>query len=312
MNHVKGFASYLKIEKGRSDKTINAYLGDARRFRRWLDDHPEGGVPLEWQEVRTKHIRAYLSELDASPSYFHRVHSALKSWFGYLVKVVELRLDNPVADIGKPRKGKHHPPTLSLAETRRLIEAAVEESRPSERLRNWTLIAFLVNTGLRVSELCGLNESDIKYRDGAPYSVTVIGKGDKQRTVVLSDNARTALHQWMRHRKSLLLELPPGAAREAVWIIPAGRQKGKRMSDGAVRKLLKRYSNLAGIQQDVYPHLLRHTFATEAVRSGAKLHALRDMLGHSRLDTTGIYLHADEAELEAVAAVLPDVLGSGS
>ena len=310
MNHYKGFANYLKIEKGRSEKTIEAYLGDINRFRAWLDAHPEGGIPLDWQEVRTKHIRAYLSDLDASPSYFHRVHSSLKAWFQYLVKVAELRLDNPADEISKPRKAKHHPATLSLAETKRLIDATVEESRSSERLRNWTLIAFLVNTGLRVSELCNLNESNIKYKDGAPHSITVIGKGNKERTVVLSENAKTALHQWMRNRKGLLLELPPKSDREAVWIIPAGRQKGKRLSPAAVRKLLKRFGNLAHIQQTVYPHLLRHTFATEAVRAGAKLHALRDVLGHSRLDNTGIYLHADEAELEAIAAVMPDVLGS--
>ena len=81
------------------------------------------------------------------------------------------------------------------------------------------------------------------------------------------------------------------------------------MTPAAIRKLLKRLGQIAHIQQGVHPHLLRHTFATQAVRGGAKLHALRDVLGHSRLDTTGIYLHADETELEAVAAVMPDVLG---
>ena len=308
MNHTKGFETFMRIEKGRSDKTIQAYLGDVGRFRTWLDEHPEEGIPLEWQEVRTKHVRAYLSELDPSPSYFHRVHSSLKGWFDYLVEVAEVREDNPALKINKPKKSNYHPPSLSLDEVRRLIQAALEESRPSERLRNWTLIAFLVNTGLRVSEACDLNEGDVKYRDGAPHSVMVIGKGDKQRTVVLSDNARTALHQWMRQRRQLLLELPPGAAREAVWMIPAGRRKGKRLSPAGVRSLLKRFGNLAGIQQDVYPHLCRHTFATEAIRAGAKLHALQHTLGHERLDTTGMYLHADESELEAVAAVMPDVL----
>lgn len=310
MNHTKSFAQYLSIEKGRSQKTIEAYLGDVERFRSWLYQNPENGIPLDWQEIKSKHIRAYLSELNASPSYFHRVHSSLKAWFSFLVKIQELRLDNPADDISKPRKNKHHPPTLSLEETRRLISSAVEESRPSERLRNWTLIALLVNTGLRVTECCNLNESDIKYRDGAPHSITVIGKGDKQRTIVLSDNAKTALQQWMTYRKSLLLDLPPGSERNAIWLIPAGRQKGKRLSTAAVRKLLKRLGSVASIQQHIYPHLLRHTFATEAVRGGAKLHAIRDVLGHSRLDTTGIYLHADETELEAVAAVMPDVLSS--
>ncbi len=310
MKHEKGFSQYLKIEKGRSDKTIAAYLGDISRFRIHLDENPEEGLVLGWEDVQTKHIRAYLSELDASPAYFRRVHSSLKVWFDYLHSVAEVVPSNPTLTISKPKKAQHHPKVLSVLEVRKLIESAVEESRQSERLRNWTLIAFLVNTGLRVSELCDLNDSSVKYRDGLPHSVTVIGKGNKERTVVLSDNAQTSLHQWLRYRKQLLADLPPGSDRDAIWIIPAGPRLGKRLSPAAVRKLLKRFGNFANIQKTVHPHKLRHTFATEAVRGGAKLHALRDALGHARLDTMGIYLHADETELEAVAAVLPDVLGN--
>lgn len=310
MKQLKGFSQYLKIEKGRSDKTIEAYLGDVKRFRTYLDENPEEGLVLGWEDVQAKHIRAYLSELDASPAYFRRVHSSLKVWFDYLQVVAEVVPSNPSLTISKPKKAQHHPKVLNLLEVRKLIESAVNTSRVSERLRNWTLIAFMVSTGLRVSELCGLNDSSIKYRDGLPHSITVIGKGNKERTVVLSDNAQTALHQWMRYRKQLLPELPPGADREAIWLIPAGPRLGKRLSTAAVRKLLKRLGNLANIQTSVHPHKLRHTFATEAVRGGAKLHALRDALGHARLDTMGVYLHADESELEAVAAVLPDVLGS--
>jgi site-specific recombinase XerD len=308
MNYQRGFTTYLKHERGRSDKTIAAYLGDVDRFARWLEPHVQ--PPVDWQEVKTSHIRLYLSDLEASPSYFHRVHSSLNAWFHYLVEVAELRTDNPVAKVNKPKKAQHHPPALSLSDVKRLIETAFETSRPSERLRNWTLITVLVNTGLRVSELCNLNVSDIKHKEGYPHSLTVIGKGNKQRKVILSDNGKTALYQWLKERKRLLYELPPTADREAVWIVPAGRYQGRRMTAAAVRKMLAKLGTLASLQQGVYPHLLRHTFATEAVRSGARLHALKDALGHSRLDTTGIYLHADEAELEAMAAVLPDVLGS--
>lgn len=307
MDFYKGFKTYLKQERGRSDKTIEAYLGDIDRFARWLEPHLQ--PPIDWCEIKTNHIRLYLSDLDASPSYFHRVHSSLNAWFSYLVEVAELRSDNPAAKINKPKKAQHHPPALSLSDVRRLVETAFETSRPAERIRNWTLVTFLVNTGLRVSEFVGLNIGDIKHREGYPHSITVIGKGNKQRTVVLSENAKTALYQWLKERKRLIYELPPTAERDAVWLVPGGRYQGRRMTAGAVRKLLIKLGKLAGIQQDIYPHLLRHTFATEAVRGGARLHALRDALGHSRLDTTGIYLHADEAELEAMAALLPDVLG---
>ena len=186
MNPYKPFASYLEVEKGRSANTIAAYLGDVRRFRAWLDEHPQQGLAIPWEGAHARHIRAYLAELDASPSYIHRVTSSLRVWFDYLREIEQLIDGNPAREIAKPKKGRRHPPALSPDEMRRLINAAVEYSRPSERLRNWTLIALMFHTGLRISEVCNLKEGDIRYREGLPYAVRVIGKGNKERSVVLS------------------------------------------------------------------------------------------------------------------------------
>ena len=311
LNSVKAFENYLRIEKGRGEKTIKAYINDVKRFRNWLDTKSvmDGLVPA-WEEVSSIHIRHYLASLgDPSPSYVQRIAASLTVWFDYLVKVMKTRQDNPAREIGRPKKPHRHPDSLTLEEVQRLIKAAFDESRHSERLRNWTLITVLVNTGLRISELCNMKVSDISHRDGLPHTINIIGKGNKERKIILSENGKTALYQWLKHRRDLLVEMPPFVDRESVWIIPSGKYKGRVITDAAVRKMLKKYAKLAGIQKNVYPHLLRHTFATEAVRNGAKLHALKEVLGHSRLDTTGIYLHADEAELEAVASLLPDILG---
>ena len=131
--------------------------------------------------------------------------------------------------------------------------------------------------------------------------------------------------QWLREREALLMDLPPGGDAEYVWLIPSGRKRGKRITPGGVRKMLRTIGNKAGITvnegRSVYTHLLRHSFATAAAkgksvngrRERINLHALRDAMGHSSLATTGRYLHADEEELETVAAILPNVLdGAGT
>jgi len=314
MSDTKAFASYLKIEEGKSDKTITAYLNDITRFKTYLDTNPVNGLPLTWQEVTANEVRTYLTNLDPSPNYFHRVHSSLKKWFNYLEQVLILREDNPVESIKKPKKSNHHPPALSMPQVKDLIEAALEQSRPSERVRNWTLIAFMVNTGLRVAEVANMDENNLSYKDGLPHRLDIVGKGNKQRRVILSANAKTALQQWMRHRRSILIDLPPNPNqdREAIWIVPSGRYKGNRITPAAIRKIMRTFGNLANIQTNVHPHLLRHTYGTELARRKVSLHTIKELLGHASLATTGIYLHADDAELEAAASVMPDLLNSNS
>lgn len=308
MQPYKSFSRYLEVEKGRAEKTIAAYLGDIQRFRKWLDLHPQDGLALSWEQVRPRHIRAYLADLDKSPNYIHRVTSSLRVWFDFLSEIEELRDDNPAREIAKPKKGARYPNTLSLEEAKRLIKAAVEYSRIPERLRNWTLITFILGTGLRISEVCNLKVSDVRHKDGLPHSLKVIGKGDKERTVVLSKDGQRALHQWLKERQLIVADMGLGGHAHYVWLIPAGRKRGRRLEPQGVREVLKRLAPLAGIKKSVYPHLLRHTFATEAVRAGARIHGLQAVLGHASLATTSIYLHADQAELEAVADVMPGVL----
>ena len=156
LNSIKAFENYLRIEKGRGEKTIKAYVNDVKRFRNWLDTKSvmDGLVP-SWEEVSSIHIRHYLASLgDPSPSYVQRIAASLTVWFDYFVKVMKTRQDNPAREIGRPKKPHRQPNFLTLEEVQRLIKAAFDESRHSERLRNWTLITILVNTGLRISELC--------------------------------------------------------------------------------------------------------------------------------------------------------------
>ena len=326
MDYRNQFQTYLKVEEGKGARTVQAYLADVRRFKTWLD--AEVQRPLAWEEVTTRHIRAYTTWLSTErrvtredgvrlelpgvgPRYIGRVVSSLGAYFDYLTRVEKLLEVNPVAEVRRPKIPKRASEHLTVSELRRLINAAVEGSRLPERVRNWTLIAFLFNTGLRVSELCDMKVSDIRYRDGLPASLRVIGKGDKERRVALSPEAQRALQNWLKERAHVAANAPLEADLEHVWLTIIGRKAGKKLEPSGVRALLRRFGKLAGISKNVHPHLLRHSFATEAVRNGAKIHGLQRALGHASIATTGIYLHADEEELEQVASVIPSLLGKG-
>lgn len=321
MSDLNLFADYLNIEEGHTLKTIHAYTKDIQRFRTWLDtESTKNDLPPLWVNVTTNHIRAYLSHLQPSKAYTRRIISSLVVWFDYLIKVEKSRTDNPAREIKKPKLPKRNPSALSVEATQLIIKAAEEHSRPSERLRNYSLIGFVVGSGLRRAETAKLNFRDISFQNGLPYSIRVIGKGNKEREIVLAATAQTALYQWLSFRQRLLLELPPSADREAVWLIPAGQHKGKRMSPGAIYRVVRTYSEKAGIEIErvfkgetikvsARPHILRHTWFTEGARSGANLRTLADQGGQSSLENLLTYVKVVNKDREALASVMPDFYG---
>jgi integrase/recombinase XerD len=260
--------------------------------------------------VKTKNGKKRKLE-KVSPRFIRRVHASLNKWFTYLVKVEKTRSSNPLDGIKKPKLPKRNPPALNALEVSKLVNASLEESRSSERIRNWAVIAFLFHTGLRISELCNMKLSDITYREGLPKTLSVIGKGNKERKISLNDEAARVLTYWLREvHRPLLSSLGPSKNGEYVWLIPAGKAKGNVTQPQTIRVMLRKFGNLTNLK--VHPHKLRHSFATEAVRNGAKLHALKEVLGHESLSTTGGYVHADETEIEFVGSVMPRVLDKPS
>ena len=321
------FATHLRVEVGSSENTIRAYLGDIKRFRRWLDAEGRGeGTPPTWLELTEREIRTYLAHLatervverpDGSrvtiapitPKTTHRIISSLRRWFDYLIDVEKLPINqNPARRIRKPKLPKRHPPALTPEQVASLIATAHERSRSSERVRNWALTTFLYYTGLRVSELCNMRLADIEYESGWPARLKVIGKGNKERTVVLSHDpaigageAARALSVWLQHRAGVVSGMP-GPATDHVWLVPVGARTGRPISPSGVRAVFRSLSRAVGVP--VHPHILRHSFATHAVRSGARLDAVQRMLGHASLATTGMYLHASDEDLASVVRSL--------
>lgn len=321
------FATHLRIEVGSSENTIRAYLGDVKRFRRWLDAEVRGGgAPPTWLELTEREIRTYLAHLatdrvverpDGSrvtlapitPKTTHRIISSLRRWFDYLIDVEKLPIHlNPARRIRKPKLPKRHPPALTPEQVASLIATAHERSRSSERIRNWALVTFLYYTGLRVSELCNMRLGDIEYENGWPARLRVVGKGDKERTVVLSPDpgigageAARALSVWLQNRANLVSG-SPGLASDHVWLVPVGSRSGRPISTSGVRAVFRTLSRT--VAAPIHPHTLRHSFATHAVRGGARLDAVQRMLGHASLATTGVYLHASDDDLVAVVRSL--------
>lgn len=309
-NRYEEFASHLKLEHGLADSTIKKYVAMLKAFKEWSETSTKS-LPVPWSEITEHDIRAYISHLKPSPTYASLVLSTFSRFFIFMRDITRERLDDPSAKVTRPKKAKHHQNTLELWEVNKLMVYIFENSPEATKLRNWALVSFLFGTGLRISECCGLKVDKIRYADELPESVTVIGKGNKERTVFLNATAKEALYKWLKERQKLMMDLPPTSDRSSVWIVPNGKYAGQQLQPQTVRKMLRKFAPLA-IDKHVHPHMFRHTFITEAVRARAPLHAIQAAAGHASIATTGNYMHANTDDIRQVSELVPDARESSS
>ena len=263
---------YLKIECAMSPNTVASYISDVSIFLRFAGKEPEDIVPED--------IINYMAEApDLSKRSQARVLSSLHSVFGYLLMTGKVR-ENPADAVDAPKIGKYLPSVLSVEEVERLIEAADVSAFNGRRDR--AILEVLYGLGLRVSEAVNLRISDFFFTDSC---VSVIGKGNKQRLVPLGDMAAEAVSDYLEVRG----EASDGDSRDILFL----NRFGRRMSRVAVFKMIKAYAVKAGINKEISPHTLRHSFATHLVENGADLRAVQEMLGHESILTTEIYTHLD-------------------
>jgi integrase/recombinase XerD len=300
---IKGYEGFLKLEKGLSPNSIEAYLSDLAKLEQFLEIERAAAVgersgDARWvpgdldQEVLGRFL-TWISERGLSARSQARILSGIKAFFRYLM-MEDLIEKDPTALLEGPRLGSRLPEVLSVNEIDRMLEK-IDLSKPQGR-RNKAMLETLYSCGLRVTELVGLRISGIFRAEGF---IRVIGKGDKERLVPVSARALKEIDLYMPDRGSLSIQ--PG--NEDILFL---NRRGGMLTRNMVFTIIKELAREAGIQKTVSPHTFRHSFATHLVEGGADLRAVQEMLGHESITTTEIYTHLDREYLrEAIISFHP-------
>jgi integrase/recombinase XerD len=275
------FLDHCSVERGLSEHTRMAYHNDLRQAVRYLEAH---GVS-SWQEVNRLSLTAFVRDLrerDLAPSSIARKVASLKSFFQFLVRDGLLERD-PSAELERPKTARYLPRVLNQAEITRLVEQPVD-------LRDRAILELLYAGGFRVSELTRVNVLDLDLESG---TVRCLGKGGKERVVPIGRAAVRAIEGYLA---DLRPRLRPRQAERALFLNYAGR----RLTRQGIWKVVKEAARDAGIQKDITPHTLRHTFATHLIENGADLRAVQEMLGHADISTTQLYTHLSKRRIKDV------------
>ena len=279
MNGISDFLEYLRVERAMSPHTLDAYRRDLQALQDWAVERGEDVVRMDGGRLRefvaSEHRRGL------SPTSLQRRLSACRSYYAWLLKhgVIEA---SPAIGLRAPRAPRKLPQVLDVDEAVQLVE--VDTSAPLG-LRDRALLELFYSSGLRLSELCSLRWRDLQLEQGL---VTVLGKGNKQRSVPVGRQARIALLEW---------RTSTGAGNEA-FVFP-GRGGGP-ISQRAVQVRIRTLAARQGLFKHVHPHMLRHSFASHVLESSGDLRGVQELLGHADIATTQIYTHLDFQHLAKV------------
>ncbi|WP_018865718.1 MULTISPECIES: site-specific tyrosine recombinase XerD [unclassified Thioalkalivibrio] len=282
------FLDELWAVEGLSDHTLSAYRRDLEGLAHWLEPR---GASLE--SARAADLLGYVSarmQAGARPKSITRALSSIRRFYRYLVHQGE-REDDPSAGIESPRAGRPLPDSLSEAQVEALLRAP--DIDDAVGLRDRAMLELMYATGLRVSELVGLEQSEVNSRQGV---VRITGKGDKERLIPLGEEAAHWLARYQREARPDLMDGHPPS--EAVFVT----RRGGGLTRQAFWYRIKAHARRAGIESPLSPHTLRHAFATHLLDHGADLRVVQMLLGHSSLSTTQIYTHVARARLQSLHA----------
>lgn len=282
--YIKGFRTYLRLERGMSLNTYNSYSSDVKEFASWLDLESGSGVTLE--KTAGENIRQYLgtridpNEGQAITSRTQaRILSSLRSFFGWL-QIDGVIAENPCDGIDTPKIGRYLPSVLSIDEVNDIMNS-VDQSKLGG-VRDRAILELLYGCGLRVTEVSDMKISNIYLQE---KFVRVVGKGNKERVVPMGDPAAEAVTAYLAVRPE-----PADAKSEDILFL---NKSGKQLSRISVFNMVKKQAMLAGITKEISPHTFRHSFATHLIEGGADLRVVQEMLGHESILTTEIYTHLD-------------------
>ena len=282
--YIKGFRTYLRLERGMSLNTYNSYSSDVKEFASWLDSESGPGVTLE--KTAGENIRQYLgTRIDPKegPAITSRTQarilSSLRSFFGWL-QIDGVIAENPCDGIDTPKIGRYLPSVLSIDEGNDIMNS-VDQSKWGG-VRDRAILELLYGCGLRVTEVSDMKISNIYLQE---KFVRVVGKGNKERVVPMGDPAAEAVTAYLAVRPE-----PADAKSEDILFL---NKSGKQLSRISVFNMVKKQAMLAGITKEISPHTFRHSFATHLIEGGADLRVVQEMLGHESILTTEIYTHLD-------------------
>ena len=279
---VSRYRRYLKLEKGYSLNTLDAYMRDVDKLFRYLAVEQVDVLDVKLEDL--EHFAAFISDLGIGPRSLARILSGVRQFYRFLVIDGYLEVD-PTELLESPKQPDHLPEVLSTAEVD-LLEQAIDLSK-WEGHRNRAIIEVLFSCGLRVSELTNLKLSNLYIEE---QYIRVMGKGSKERLVPISPRALDELNYWFAERN--VMKIKPGEE-DYVFL----NRRGHHLTRTMILIMIKRYAVEAGIKKTISPHTLRHSFATSLLEGGADLRAIQAMLGHESIGTTEIYTHIDTSTL---------------
>jgi integrase/recombinase XerC len=291
---LQRFFSYLQSERRYSSHTVSAYRRDIKHFIQCcnLDE----AQAINWDDIKQATIRQAVAKLHRqglSGKSLQRWLSSVRSLFNFLCRFHRASF-NPAMGIPAPKIAKRLPKTLNVDEINQLLNVKNSKTGKNNLTarviseRDNAMIELMYACGLRLTELSSLNQQDIDWQQ---QTIIVTGKGQKQRRIPFGRKANEAMSNWLKQRGLLADE-----NEEALFV----SCRGKRISNSSIQKRLKKMALNQGLNTNVYPHMLRHSFASHILESSKDLRAVQELLGHANLSTTQIYTHLDFQHLAGV------------
>ena len=281
-NLIKHYADYLRLELSLSDNSVEAYCHDVHLFLQYIESQGRSVDINEITQDTIENFFAYLYDLNIGATSQARILSGLKSFWNYLIQE-DITDKNPTELISSPSLGRHLPDVLSYEEIQAMIDS-IDLSQPNGH-RNKAMIEVMYGCGLRVSELIGLQISDIYKDDGF---LRIFGKGSKERLVPIGNSSLKILFQYIDGARKHIQVKPKFT--DTVFL----NSRGTGLTRQTVFLLVKELAEKNSIHKSISPHTFRHSFATHLLEGGANLLAVQQMLGHASVSTTEIYTHISD------------------
>ncbi|MGB2814411.1 MAG: site-specific tyrosine recombinase XerD [Dehalococcoidales bacterium] len=280
---INSFLNYLTVEKGFSGNTLDAYRNDLQQLASFAGEEAakQGSIP-SWENFSRQEMLSYmlnLKERNYAATTIARKVAATRSFFGFLKSEGIIKTD-PTENMSSPSVGKSLPKPITISQVRQLLEQPAKQNT-LEAKRDKAMLELLYASGMRISELVGLNLGDVNTEEGF---VRCFGKGHKERIVPIYEQAARLVKEYIG-------ETRPKLARKKDEVALFLNPRGDRLTRQGFWQKLKEYAKSAGLDNRISPHTLRHSFATHMLSGGADLRAVQELLGHANISTTQVYTH---------------------